>query len=116
MAAILAPMLGGSAAAWLVLLAFRDAAGSGLTHTKAALYVSDGFVPPSPCIGKFIACATSIGSICPVAELSSHHPDDHLPARAGLLHVSFEAASSIADTGQRHSGNALVDDVPADAQ
>jgi CIC family chloride channel protein len=61
-AAILAPTLGGGASAWLVLLAFRDAAGSGLTHTKAALYVSDGFVPPSTIVGKFIACATAIGS------------------------------------------------------
>ncbi len=62
LAVVLAPALGGGAAAWLVLLAFRDAAGSGLTHTKAALYVSDGVVPASTIFGKFVACATSIGS------------------------------------------------------
>jgi CIC family chloride channel protein len=61
-ATLLAPALGGGAAAWLVLFAFREAAGSGLTHTKAALYVSDGFVPPSTIVGKFVACATSIGT------------------------------------------------------
>ena len=61
-ATVLAPALGGGLATMLVLLVFPDAAGSGLTHTKAALYVSDGHVPSSTVIGKFIACAVSIGT------------------------------------------------------
>ena len=61
-ATVLAPTIGGGLAALLVMYGFRQAAGSGLTHTKAALYVSDGYVPPSTIFGKFLACATSIGS------------------------------------------------------
>ena len=62
LATVLVPALGGGLAAAIVLLVFRDAGGSGLTHTKAALYISDGYVPFSTVIGKFIACATSIGT------------------------------------------------------
>jgi chloride channel protein, CIC family len=61
-AALLAPAIGGGLAALLVMFGFREAAGSGLTHTKAALYVSDGYVPPSTILGKFLACVTSIGT------------------------------------------------------
>ena len=59
---VLAPLLGGGAAALLVLLVFQDAAGSGLAHTKAALYISDGHVPFSTVFAKFTACATAIGT------------------------------------------------------
>ena len=62
LATVLAPALGGGAAALLVMFGFRQAAGSGLTHTKAALYVSDGHVPSSTVPGKFLACVASIGS------------------------------------------------------
>lgn len=61
-ATVVAPMLGGGLAALLVLLVFKEAAGSGLAHTKAALYISDGYIPPSTVLAKFVACATSIGS------------------------------------------------------
>lgn len=62
LATVLAPVLGGGFAAMLVLLVFQDAAGSGLTHTKAAVYISDGYVPFRTVVAKFVACATSIGS------------------------------------------------------
>jgi CIC family chloride channel protein len=61
-ATVVAPALGGGLAAMLVLLLFQEAAGSGLSHTKAALYISDGYVPFSTVLAKFVACATSIGS------------------------------------------------------
>ena len=61
-ATVLAPVLGGGFAALLVLLVFHAAAGSGLTHTKAAVYVSDGYVPFRTVVAKFMACATSIGT------------------------------------------------------
>lgn len=61
-ATVAAPMLGGGLAALFVHLLFQEAAGSGLTHTKAALYVSDGYVPFRTVVAKFIACATSIGT------------------------------------------------------
>lgn len=62
LATVLAPMLGGGAAGLVVLLVFRQAGGSGLTHTKAAVYISDGYVPFNTVVGKFLGCATSIGT------------------------------------------------------
>jgi CIC family chloride channel protein len=62
LATVLAPTLGGGGAAMLVLLLFHDAAGSGLTHTKAALYISNGYVPFKTVLAKFVACVTSIGA------------------------------------------------------
>jgi chloride channel protein, CIC family len=61
-ATVIAPALGGGFAALLVLLLFHEASGSGLAHTKAALYISDGYVPTRTVFAKFIACATSIGT------------------------------------------------------
>jgi CIC family chloride channel protein len=62
LATVLSPAIGGGLAAMLVLLVFREAAGSGLTHTKAALYISDGFVPFRTVGAKFVACALAIGT------------------------------------------------------
>jgi chloride channel protein, CIC family len=62
LATVLAPAVGGGLASLLVLLFFPEAAGSGLSHTKAALYISDGYVPVGTVFAKFIACATSIGT------------------------------------------------------
>ena len=61
-ATLLAPMLGGGFAAMFVMLLFREAAGSGLVHTKAALYISNGYVPFRTVVAKFVACATAIGT------------------------------------------------------
>jgi chloride channel protein, CIC family len=61
-ATVLAPTVGGGLSALLVLFAFPEAAGSGLAHTKAALYISDGYVPSSTVFGKFVACALAIGT------------------------------------------------------
>ena len=41
---------------------FPRAKGSGINQTKAAIYTSNGYVPSSTIIGKFIACAISIGT------------------------------------------------------
>jgi chloride channel protein, CIC family len=59
---LLAPALGGLAASSLILRVFRKARGSGVNQTKAAIYVSEGHVPFSSVIGKFLACSVSIGS------------------------------------------------------
>ena len=61
-ATVVAPIVGGGLAAILVQYVFREAAGSGLAHTKAALYISDGYVPFSTVLGKFVTCAMSIGT------------------------------------------------------
>jgi CIC family chloride channel protein len=57
-----APALGALVSAFLVTKIFRAARGSGVNQTKAALYISDGYVPGSTIIGKFLACSISIGS------------------------------------------------------
>jgi CIC family chloride channel protein len=57
-----APALGALASAWLVTRVFRAAQGSGVNQTKAALYISDGYLPGSSILGKFLACSISIGS------------------------------------------------------
>ncbi|MDQ3417771.1 MAG: chloride channel protein [Acidobacteriota bacterium] len=59
---VLVPSLGGGLASLLVLLFFPEATGSGLSHTKAALYISDGYVPVRTVFAKFVACAASIGT------------------------------------------------------
>ena len=61
-ATVIAPALGGGLASLFVLLFFPQAAGSGLSHTKAAVYVSDGYVPLRTVVAKFVACAASIGT------------------------------------------------------
>ncbi len=56
------PALGGVGVALLVIYLFPRARGSGVNQTKAAMYVSNGYVPFSTVIGKFITCALAIGS------------------------------------------------------
>lgn len=59
---LIAPTAGAAIAAILVLRFFPLARGSGVNQTKAAVYVSDGFVPWSTVAGKFLACSIAIGS------------------------------------------------------
>lgn len=60
--AFLAPSLTGLVIAGLVFTVFGGARGSGLNQTKAALYVSDGYIPFRTVIGKFITATLAIGS------------------------------------------------------
>jgi chloride channel protein, CIC family len=60
--AFLAPSLTGLFISLLIFTIFKGAAGSGLNQTKAALYVSDGYIPIRTVIGKFIAASLAIGS------------------------------------------------------
>ncbi|HYM11614.1 MAG TPA: chloride channel protein [Bryobacterales bacterium] len=60
--ALLSPALGGLVAAFLALRVFPAAAGSGVNQTKEAIYISDGYLPFSGVIGKFLACSLSIGA------------------------------------------------------
>lgn len=63
---LLAPTIGGTISSLLILRVFRKAHGSGVNHTKAAIYVYDGYVPFSTVSGKFVACSLSIGSGTPL--------------------------------------------------
>src|SRR5579885_3463423 len=60
--AFLAPCLTGLFISILIFTLFSGAAGSGLNQTKAALYISDGYIPLRTVIGKFITASLAIGS------------------------------------------------------
>jgi CIC family chloride channel protein len=59
---ILVPTVAGLAVAFLALRVFPRVRGSGVTQTKSAVYIYDGYIPFSTVIGKFITCALAIGS------------------------------------------------------
>ncbi len=59
---LVSPALGAVAATFIATRLFPAARGSGVNQTKAALYISDGFVDPTTLPGKFLACSISIGS------------------------------------------------------
>ncbi|MGB9472802.1 MAG: chloride channel protein, partial [Candidatus Acidiferrum sp.] len=60
--AFLAPSLAGLVISALIFTVFRGATGSGLNQTKAALYISNGYIPLRTVIGKFILASLAIGS------------------------------------------------------
>jgi chloride channel protein, CIC family len=60
--AFLAPSLTGLVISGLVFTVFRGSTGSGLNQTKAALYISNGYIPVRTVIGKFITASLAIGS------------------------------------------------------
>jgi chloride channel protein, CIC family len=60
--AFLAPAFTGLVISVLISTVFRGATGSGLNQTKAALYISNGYIPLRTVIGKFITATLAIGS------------------------------------------------------
>ena len=98
---VLWPALGGGVAYLLVMTVFPAARGSGVNNTKAALYVSDGYVPFHSVPGKFIASTISIGSGNPMGP-----EDPALQMGAGvasllgrLFHLTRENMRLIAPIG-----------------
>jgi CIC family chloride channel protein len=59
---VLWPPLGAAVSYLLVTRFFPAAKGSGVNNTKAALYISDGYVPARSVPGKFLTSTLSIGS------------------------------------------------------
>jgi chloride channel protein, CIC family len=59
---LLVPAISGLVVALLVIHVFPDARGSGVNQTKAAVYISNGYIPFNTVIGKFLICALGIGS------------------------------------------------------
>jgi CIC family chloride channel protein len=59
---VLAPAIAGITVALLAIHVFPRVRGSGVNQVKSAMYVSNGDVPFSNVIGKFVACALAIGS------------------------------------------------------
>lgn len=56
------PAVGGGAAFFFAARYFPAARGSGVNSTKAALYISDGYVPFSSVVGKYLSSTVSIGT------------------------------------------------------
>jgi CIC family chloride channel protein len=59
---LIVPAVAGLGVALAVIYAFPRARGSGVNQTKAAVYVSNGYIPFNTVIGKFLTCALAIGS------------------------------------------------------
>ena len=59
---LLFPPLGAFCSVLIIREIFPLAGGSGINNTKAAIYVSDGYVPLQSVLGKLIACSIAIGS------------------------------------------------------
>ena len=59
---LIVPTAGGLVVALLVIYAFPGARGSGVNQTKAAVYVSNGYIPFNAVVGKFLICALAIGT------------------------------------------------------
>ena len=58
---VLAPTLTGLVVALLAMYVFPHVRGSGVNQTKAAMYISNGYVPFITVIGKFLCSALAIG-------------------------------------------------------
>src|ERR1051326_5759287 len=98
---LIAPTAVGLVVAFLVMLAFPRARGSGVNQTKAALYIYNGYIPFRTVIGKFICSALAIGS-----GQSLGPEDPSLQIGAGIasllgekLHLSRERLRLIAPVG-----------------
>jgi chloride channel protein, CIC family len=59
---VVVPAMAGIGVALLTLWVFPRTHGSGVNQTKAAVFVSNGYVPFQTVIGKFVVCALAIGS------------------------------------------------------
>jgi CIC family chloride channel protein len=99
--AVLWPALGAGVSFALVTLVFPASRGSGVNNTKAALYVSDGYLPARSVPGKFLACALSIGTGNPMGP-----EDPALQMGAGiasllgrLFHLPRGSMKLVAPTG-----------------
>src|ERR1700726_3884244 len=98
---VLVPAAAGLVIAMLTLYVFRRVRGSGVNQTKAAVYISNGYIPFSTVIGKFLMCALAIGS-----GQSLGPEDPSLQMGAGIasalgrrLHLSREKVRLIAPVG-----------------
>jgi CIC family chloride channel protein len=100
-ALVLWPAAGAVAGVFIVARLFPSARGSGVSDTKSAVYISDGYIPFSAVIGKFFACAIAIGT---GNSLGPEDPSLHMGAgMASVLGRSFrlsrESMRAIAPVG-----------------
>jgi CIC family chloride channel protein len=98
---ILVPSLAGLVVAFLIIYVFPQARGSGVNQIKAALYISNGYVPFKAVVGKFLTCALAIGS---GQSLGPEDPSLHMGAGIASaigrrLHLSQAKVRLIAPVG-----------------
>src|SRR3954454_17939008 len=62
LARLISPAIGAVIAGFIVRVIFPLARGSGVNQTKIAVYSSEGYVSATTIVGKFLACAISIGT------------------------------------------------------
>jgi chloride channel protein, CIC family len=98
---VLVPTAAGLLLAFVVLRIFPRVKGSGVTQTKSAVYIYDGYIPFDTVIGKFVTCALAIGS-----GQSLGPEDPSLQMGAGIasalgrrLHLSREKVRLMAPVG-----------------
>ena len=98
---VLVPTVAGLLLAFIVLRIFPRVKGSGVTQTKSAVYIYDGYISFDTVIGKFLTCALAIGS-----GQSLGPEDPSLQMGAGIasalgrrLHLSREKGRLIAPVG-----------------
>ena len=98
---VIVPTVAGLLLAFIVLRIFPRVKGSGVTQTKSAVYIYDGYIPFDTVIGKFLTCALAIGS-----GQSLGPEDPSLQMGAGIasalgrrLHLSREKVRLIAPVG-----------------
>lgn len=98
---VIVPTVAGLFLAFLVLRIFPRVKGSGVTQTKSAVYIYDGYIPFDTVIGKFLTCALAIGS-----GQSLGPEDPSLQMGAGIasalgrrLHLSRDKVRLIAPVG-----------------
>jgi chloride channel protein, CIC family len=98
---VLVPTLAGLLLAFVVQRIFPRVKGSGVTQTKSAVYIYDGYIPFDTVVGKFLTCALAIGS-----GQSLGPEDPSLQMGAGIastlgrrLHLSREKVRLIAPVG-----------------
>src|SRR5580700_2066760 len=59
---VLAPTIAGIVVALLAIHVFSRVRGSGVNQVKAAMYISNGYIPFNTVVGEFVTCAIAIGS------------------------------------------------------
>jgi chloride channel protein, CIC family len=98
---VIVPTVAGLFLAFLVLRIFPRVKGSGVTQTKSAVYIYDGYIPFDTVVGKFLTCALAIGS-----GQSLGPEDPSLQMGAGIasalgrrLHLSRDKVRLIAPVG-----------------
>src|ERR1700685_2877395 len=59
---VVIPIIGALIGGFLLFRYFPDARGSGIPHTKFAMFINDGYISLKTILGKFFCCSASLAS------------------------------------------------------